>query len=820
MTATAANARSSHGDLRDADVVRQRCADVLVQDLYWFPVRHHSPAVARHVEQAILARRPKVVFLEAPAEAADLVPHIVDSKTRPPVAIYSSYRDDDNVLGLAGIASPAPDVPAKFAIWYPLLAYSPEYVAMQTARKVGAEIVFMDLPHYAAIPPANPEETSDGPACPPRPRPPHAAPDDDALIVDSGFYQALAASAGYRSWDEAWDTIFESSGRHEDHEEFRAELATFCCAVRLTTNPERLASDDTLPRERFMWRTIQSTLTEKKLKPEHALVVCGGYHLFLDQADETPPPEIPRGTVYTSVVPYSYFRISELSGYAAGNRAPQFYQTAWDLARDGRPDDLLAEHVCNTLKHARKEGEPLSSADAISTSQHARLLASLRGRAAPVLDDIHDALITCCCKGDPAQVGQYLRKAIDAADIGTKIGRVTPRLGRLPIVNDFHTQIKAVVLDELLANERRTTLTLDKRQPDAARQSVLLQRLAYLQVPFAALIEAPNPEFASGTLFRERWQAQWSPKVEPALVEQNLYGDTIESAALAKFREEFAKDELHAGRTCQRLAQTLDLDLPDMLHHVEEACCRAIDSDARFVSLSQALHWLLVIDRFAEFRGQRRELLADLLVRCYDRACFAIPDVANVPEEQQAEVVAALLTVAERVLRDSTGQFDRALFAQHCQNAAGLSNVPFLQGVFLGMLTELRVTDPSELAAEIAAFARGAPDRMTLAGDFVDGIMAVSRTSILLGADELVAALDDLLRQAPWETFLAMLPRLRAAFERLRREQVEAVAGKVAQKYGLVERESLTGLRTTVAAAAWLARIDAQVAKVMEAWEV
>ena len=72
MTAAAAPVRSSHGDLRDADVVRQRCADVLEQGLYWFPVRHHSPAVARHVEQAILARRPKVVFLEAPAEEGDV----------------------------------------------------------------------------------------------------------------------------------------------------------------------------------------------------------------------------------------------------------------------------------------------------------------------------------------------------------------------------------------------------------------------------------------------------------------------------------------------------------------------------------------------------------------------------------------------------------------------------------------------------------------------------------------------------------------------------------------------------------------------------
>ena len=42
--------------------------------LYWFPVRHHSPTVARHVETAILERRPKVVFIEGPSETGDLIP--------------------------------------------------------------------------------------------------------------------------------------------------------------------------------------------------------------------------------------------------------------------------------------------------------------------------------------------------------------------------------------------------------------------------------------------------------------------------------------------------------------------------------------------------------------------------------------------------------------------------------------------------------------------------------------------------------------------------------------------------------------------------
>src|SRR5213083_1356533 len=111
-----------------SEEIRQAAEAVLAEPLYWFPVRHHSPAVARHLETVILRRRPRVVFIEGPAEANDLVAHVVDSKTKPPVAIYSSYRDDDNVLGLAGIASPAPDIPPRFACWYPMLAYSPAYV--------------------------------------------------------------------------------------------------------------------------------------------------------------------------------------------------------------------------------------------------------------------------------------------------------------------------------------------------------------------------------------------------------------------------------------------------------------------------------------------------------------------------------------------------------------------------------------------------------------------------------------------------------------------------------------------------------------------
>ncbi|HEY7158653.1 MAG TPA: DUF5682 family protein [Gemmataceae bacterium] len=788
------------------ETIRARCDAILAEDLYWFPVRHHSPAVAQHLEAAILQRRPKLIFLEGPHEANDLIPHLIDARTKPPIAVYSSYRDDNNVLGLAGIASPAEHIPPRFACWFPLLAYSPEHVALLAANKIGAAVVFMDLPHYAQIKRAEP-------------RPRNVEREEERLIVESEFYQRLAKASGYRSWDEAWDSMFEMRDFGDDYETFRRELATFCAAARATTAPERLEQDGTLERERFMMRTIRDHLRRRKVKPQQAMAVCGGFHLFLDRDDGTPPPETPPGTIYTTVVPYSFFRVSELSGYAAGNRAPQFYQTYWELRRAGRPRDTLVEHVTAVLKQARREGEPLSSADAIAVCQHAEMLARLRGRPTPVLDDIHHALFTCCCKGDPREEGVHLQRALDAADIGTKIGRVTPDLGQLPIINDFYAQLEDLDLGEVHGKEKKIALVLDKRDDLANRRSLFLHRLRFLSVPLAALAEAPSADFATGTIFREKWDLRWSPQVEDALVEQNLYGDTVESAALARLREQLAEDEWHAGRACQRLIAAIDMDLPNLVHEVEDACGRAIDNDTRFVSLTQALASLTVIERYAVYRNLRRDLLDDLIVRCFDRACFSILDVLAVPAEQQPEVVSALLTLAEVTLRGQRQGLDRDLFAEHVRKAAAATTVPFLRGVFLGMLTELREKTAEELAAELSALAKAPVDRMVTAGDLLDGILAVSRTSILLGADALIGALDELLRAADWEPFLTMLPRLRAAFERLHAGQRESLAARVARRYGLAEQESLTELRTSVGAAALFAAIDQRVAEIMMKWD-
>lgn len=844
----------------DTDELKKQVDAVLQDSLYWFPVRHHSPAVAIYLEQVINTRKPKVILIEGPHEANHLLQHLVDSQTKPPVAIYSSYRDDDNVLGLAGIASPASHIPPRFATWYPMVPYSPEYVAIQAAKRIGAQVVFMDLPHAALIKSAASSTDDDvtavdeaahdaeavvaGPVTAPVVDPsvepvlpavqldaeektaateekadghqPHF--NDDRLIIESEFYQTLAQVAGYRSWDEAWDSLFEVR-KFKDVEEFRYELATFCAAARATAHPGRVSSDGTLERERFMLHTIKQTLMDKGIEPADAMVVCGGFHLFLNREDQLPPPPMPAGTVFATIVPYSYFRIWEKSGYASGNRAPQYYQTLWKFARDKQIDQTLVEHVVAVLTAARKLGEPVSSADAIAICHHAEMLARLRGRELPVLDDIHDALITCCCKGNPDDEGLQLQKAIGIADVGNAIGRVTSALGQLPIVKDYNMQLESLELNHLVVSEKRVKFDVDKRKGLQNRQSAFLHRLSYLKVPLASLLERPSSDFSDGKIFLERWLASWNPGVDASLIELNLYGDTVEIAAVSKLREDLASEQSDAGATCMRLVEAINMDLQNLVQEAEDACSKAIDSDTKFVSLCRGLNGLKLLERYATYKNVRQTVLDEITLRCFNRACFALLDVVAVPENEQNEVVSALLSLAEVLQRDKQNALDRTLFIQHAQHAADVSPVPFMRGVFLGILTELRELSPEDLAEEIFSLVRAGEEKMTTAGDLLNGIMSVSRTSIMLGADALIGAIDELLRAADGDCFLTMLPRLRAAMDCLHARQRDAIALRVAQRYGLAQSDTLTELRTSVGAAAKIAELDQAVAKIMKDWE-
>jgi hypothetical protein len=442
------------------------------------------------------------------------------------------------------------------------------------------------------------------------------------------------------------------------------------------------------------------------------------------------------------------------------------------------------------------------------------MVAGFRARRAPVLDDILDALITCCCKGNPQTEAVHLREAIDEINIGTRLGRVTERIGRLPIVNDFYERLERLDLEEVVAREKVCNYALDKRQPQDLARSAFLHRLVFLGLEIGTVARDASP--FGHSIFKEQWRLKWSPKLEATLIERNLHGDTVETAATTLLAESLGVNAQEAGPACRKLVQAVDMDLPSLVAQAEQMTGYAIDHDDRFHSLADAVTSLLLLERYAAYRNMDKQRLAELLARCFDRACFALPEVASVPPEGWDEVVNGLLALAEPVVQRP--DLDADLFAVHVQRAAAVSTMPFLRGAFLGILTEMRRMKPDALAAELSAYARGGVDQQVVAGDFLQGVLRVSKTAILLGAKSLVAAVDELLQAAQVDTFLCIVPRLRAAFETLHERQRDSVALHVAELYGLKESASIRTLATSVGAARLMAELDAEAAAILREW--
>ena len=295
-------------------------------------------------------------------------------------------------------------------------------------------------------------------------------------------------------------------------------------------------------------------------------------------------------------------------------------------------------------------------------------------------------------------------------------------------------------------------------------------------------------------------------------------GDSIESAATNQLRQTLIDDVGNAGVICGNLVAAMQMDLPNLVDQVFDQALAAIEEDARFLSLSESVTQLQILDRHAIHHQMRRDKIQAMFQRAFMRACFAMPDIVAAPDDQHAAIIQSLIGLADVVLKSEKTDPTRTLFSDAVKNAYWETKIPFLRGAMLGILVEIKLEPQQKIVDEIQSFARSPQEIMVNAGDFVHGAISVSRASLMSGAAELVHAMDDLIKLANWEVFVSMLPRLRAAMELLHVRHRDSLAARVAEKYGLAEAQTLQVLDVSVAVATEIAALDKQVAEIMAEW--
>jgi hypothetical protein len=702
--------------------------------MWIFPVRHHSPTAALQVARLIQERRPKAVLVEGPADATPLIDLLLDPGTVPPAAVYAYLPGED-----------------ARAVFYPFCDYSPEWVALKEGQRVGARLAFCDIPAGVTLTwrPPDPPEVAE-PAEPPAPG-------------YSDFTTALADAAGFDSFEELWEAAFEQDLNRGELNAFIDVLTDFGGKARSFDDTGRDPLD-TL-REQHMAATARALVAEG-IDPAEILLVCGAAHAesvaahFTGAATALPELQAPKADI--ALVPYSFPRLSEQSGYGAGNRAPWFYQQVWQLHGDWAAAARLT--FAQLGARLREQGQVASLAQSIDAYSLASVLAAMRAKRAPGVAEVVEAAVACFGQGHGAPVEAALKRVL----IGDTVGRVTQKIGRTPLQAEFYATADRLGLPIVDAPKK---VQLHPTKEKEAAQSIFLHRLRVVDIPFARPLQtglartiATDPlQQLSAVL--ENWEVQWSPATDGQLVERTARGSTF-----AEVCTRILRDRLQAvTRIDDGTGVLLEMALCDLTAAFGDAMvrCESLAADSvSFPALARAAYQVHGLVNLGAARRLPADQLADLAQRLFARAVLALPAAAVCGDDAVQEVQKTLTPLYDMVARGHATVADPGAFWEAVATVATMEQShPALRGLAL-ILQELdhRLPD-GELATRLRYWLSTATEA-TANAHLVAGLFSLNR-GVLIRNRALIRAVTDFLLDLDIEQLKPLLPVLRSSLGNL-----------------------------------------------------
>lgn len=740
-----------------------------------FPVRHHSPTCARHLDAWLRKYKPTAILIEGPAAFNDRISVLSDPAHEAPFALVAVAREKDRVLGRA---------------YYPFCDYSPELVALRVARELGAEARFIDLVYGERGQADLTDEDEDDAAI-------DRLGAEDGALARSRFTQELVARSGCRDFEEVWESLYEQAGWEQTPEQWALGVAAYAQLSRAGYSREELARDGTLPREACMaWH-----LAEARKKHKKVAVITGAFHTVALRDTEAVKPGATGGKnavkVETEVflATYSFPRLDALLGYASGMAGPQFYQHVWEARREEDPFGVAARRVLvEASRVARSDGEVLGTADAIAALAFARQLAGFRGRPHVGRVEVIEAAKTCFVKGDAQLIGQRVLGALTETLRGKKVGKLGPSAGQSPLVQDFNRRLSELRLPLEHGRPEDKSLDLYASALDLSR-SRFLHQCVFLEVPFAEC--TGGPDLATGEdlhLKNERWRLQYTPEIEARLTELAHLGSSVEDVAAALLVKATLEAEGKSAELSRHFVQGLVMGLHRPLTRLVGKLGAAMFSDDDVLSLLTAASLLRTL-----LKGRERleaagvTGLPQLCQQALVQGTLRLERLAAFGPDRMDDVLSALATLLDAALTEPALSPSRELLLSHARGAreAARAKAPAVLGAMDGFLLQLGEGDLATLGRTLRNLTRGAT-RHDGVGAYLEGVLSVARHA-LLGESTLLDVLLEFIRESEWDDFRAALPSLRRALTRLNPRETEALAERAARLLGLTKSE-ITGL--------------------------
>jgi hypothetical protein len=744
-----------------------------------FGIRHHGPGSARSLRKALEALEPDCVLVEGPPDAEAVLPLMAHAQMQPPVAllIYD------------------PEKPTH-SVYYPFAVYSPEWQAIDYAFKRSIPVRFMDLPqtHQLAIEkeritltpqPDSPLERaplipSNGPLPELPPAAAIAIDPEEVSVAEEAIPNSLedltqqvrydplswiAEAAGYSDGESWWEHMVEQRRDSADLFQGVHEMMT---ALREVAPPHPDPSEVQREAQREAWMR-QTIRTAEREGFQRIAVVCGAWHA--PALAEMPPAGadaallrgLPKVKVPATWVPWTYGRLTTVSGYGAGVTSPAWYEHLWQ-----HPDHVIAHWMTSAARLFREEDLPTSPASVIEAVRLAETLASVRDRPLPGLPELWEAARAIFCFGSDLPMRLIQEKLI----VGERLGHVPDETPMLPIQQDLRREQKRL---RLPAEASYSDKDFDLRNATDLERSVLLHRLNLLDIPWGQVQRTGG---GKGT-FHELWRIQWHPEFEVRLIEANVYGNTVRIATAQAVREQAARAETLADLTAL-VERTLLTDLPDAIQflmvRLEGLAARTSDVP----HLMDALPALANVLRYGSVRQMDVRMVGHVVDGLIARICIGLPNACSALNDEAADAMyPRLMGVhnAIRLLQRSEHETAWNATLERLADRNGLHGL--IAGRCCRLLLEQGVWTADQIGQRLG-LALSVANAPLQSAAWIEGLLRDSG-ELLVHTDSLWPVLDRWVAALPPDTFVQLLPLLRRTFSTfappLRRQLGERAQG-------------------------------------------
>ena len=715
----------------------------------YYGVRHLSPACAYYVREFLDRTQPKAVLIEGPSDLSGLIDGLCSPKVRLPAAILAYTTE-----------------PPVHTVMYPMAEFSPEYQAMSWAKAHRIPVEFCDLPSGSLLYTDDEEEEEK---------------EDEEMPRAESVYSRLEKVTGLDT-DTFWEYRFEHS---ESYEDFMAAAGEYGRSIR-----EFSESDERNElREAYMRRRIRETEEKYGL----TAVITGAFHtsgikdIPCSEADIKLTDKLKTAESKSTLMPYSYFRLSSRSGYGAGSKAPGYYEMLWRNRIGGTLDNTAPEYLSRLAAYQRRNGYAASSAEVIEAQRLAETLSVMRGGRLPSMSDLRDAAVTCLGHGSFGEISL----ACADTEIGTKIGELPEGTVCTSVQEDFMHQLKELKLEKYRSASVQQ-LDLDLRENLRVKseksafldlnRSFFLHRLLQAGIHFGELLGSTQ----ENATWSEKWNLSWTPETEIQIVEASLVGDTAEEAASSALNMKLIESE-SLSTTAETLYQALLCGLPGCIKAAASAVQRmAVDCASPFEE-GKTIGTLSAIVRFGSIRKLDPAPLTVIISQLFLKFCLQLYSACICDENAAGEMITAMTAVHDACLAHDF--LDSGRFSTILTDVADSDMVnPLLSGYACALLAEKGHMSPEKLSELVSRrLSKGTPPAEGAA--WFEGLAKRNRRS-LIGRLTLWEKLCGFISELDDEEFKPVIIALRRTFADFTPAEKSDIAENIGEVLGISAQQA------------------------------